>query len=85
MAVVVVKPFHASEFSFIVSLSGLFLLCCPPLSFLPFALCFLLLLLLAGLVVFPRRGAHLAFLNQGWALGAAGTSPGQGRGRGWGS
>lgn len=37
VVVVVVKPFHASEFSF-VSLSSIFYFV-PPLSFLPFALC----------------------------------------------
>lgn len=69
------KPFHASEFFFIVCLSSLFL--CSPPFFLPFAFWFFFLLL-PGFAVFLlgggtwKGGACLAFFNQGSSLGAAG-------------
>lgn len=76
-----------ASFSFIVSLSSLFFFffCfVAPLSFLPFALCFLLLLLLllAGFVVFPwREGAHTQrFSIRGGLLDV--TRAGQGPGLG---
>lgn len=71
------KPFHASEFFFIICLSSLFL--CSPPFFLPFAFWFFSsssqgLLCSCWGVGHGRGGggACLAFFNQGSSLGAAG-------------
>lgn len=81
--VVVVKPFHASEFSFIVSLSSLVLLCCP-LFLSPLYSLFLPPSPPPGFVVFPWRGGTPGVSQSGMGsrrgqdITRAGKGPGLG-------